>query len=156
MALLLETTGTPTCYVYHELTWDTSSVGWDSLVHMAGQFGPWGWTVRYFGGPKSFGHFGPIWTLGVFGVGSPRRARSGASGCAERVSSPRRRSKLASCSDVNKTTRFKTKAKAKTEGHKTKTTSVKTQDQDQDHRTNYNNVLAPDRQRNYFLQHSIL
>ena len=89
-------------------------------------------------------------TLSVFGVGSPRRARCGASGCAERVSSPRRRSK-ASCSDVNKTRRFKTKAKTKTEGHKTKTTSVKTQD----HRTNYN-VLAPDRQRNYFLQHSIL
>ena len=59
-------------------------------------------------------------TLSVFGVGSPRRARCGASGCAERVSSPRRRSK-ASCSDVNKTTRFKTKAKTKTEGHKTET-----------------------------------
>jgi len=56
-------------------------------------------------------------------------------------------------SDVKKTTRFKTK----TEGHKTKTktTSVKTQDQDQDHRNN-NNVLAPDSQRNYFLQHNIL
>jgi len=49
-------------------------------------------------------------------------------------------------SDVKKTTRFKTK---------TKTTSVKTQDQDQDHRNN-NNVLAPDSQRNYFLQHNIL
>ena len=62
-------------------------------------------------------------TLSVFGVGSPRRARCGASGCAERVSSPRRRSK-ASCSDVNKTRRFKTKAKTKTEGHKTKTKTI--------------------------------
>jgi len=64
-------------------------------------------------------------------------------------------------SDVNKTTRFKTKAKTKTEEHKTetktKTTSVKTQDQDQDHRTNNNvGLLAPDSQRNYFLQHNIL
>ena len=79
-------------------------------------------------------------TLGVFGVGSPRRARCGAFGCAERVSSPRRRSK-ASCSDVTKTRRFKTKAKTKT---KTKTIGPIT------------TYSLPTVNEIIFLQHSIL
>jgi len=45
--LFLVKTGRPTYTA--DLGETLRTIGWDTSVHMAGQFGPWGSTVRYLG-----------------------------------------------------------------------------------------------------------
>jgi len=46
MVLVLTETGRPTYTA--DLSETLRTIGWDTSVHMAGQFGPWGWTLPYW------------------------------------------------------------------------------------------------------------
>jgi len=36
-------------YIPQNLGETLQTIGWDISDHMAGQFGPWGWTIRHLG-----------------------------------------------------------------------------------------------------------